>query len=191
MPTHNPRARRFVTLHLVDDKNGTRRTIGLCSCYGDNALLVGTKEFEIITEETLKMFESKPRTLGRFDFYGFQIYTFANATFARSQRHYFAGLIFALLDAGFDDLQYARELYSCLMQLRSNYMGFANKPTQITLRTFSADNSRLLNKSNLCLLTNPGEEPRFGRTDLRSAHILVYTDASYASNDDLSSQIRV
>lgn len=56
-------------------------------------------------------------------------------------------------------------------------------------RTFLPNKTRLLNKRIRHELTNPTAGLRFGTTNMESIHILVYSDASYASNDDLSSQI--
>lgn len=64
---------------LYVKKNELGEAIGIMEAYVDDYLNSGTPENEMISEKTLKLFESKPRIYDNFDFFGAQINIAKNA----------------------------------------------------------------------------------------------------------------
>lgn len=172
-----------------ENKDGSRQTIGVTGSYVDDALNAGTKGFQNLTEITLHKFESKPRTYDNFDFHGAKIETIGNADFSFDQRYYTSGLSTLPLDSSFDESRRVRA-FSWLVHSHLEVACLTNKAAQVTPHAFSTDKVKELNAGIAQVKSRVKRGLRYASIDLESAHLRVYVDVSYASNDDLSSQIR-
>lgn len=157
--------------------------------YVDDMINAGDQSFQLHAMSTLKVFESKPRVYDQFDFFGAQIRTLHDGMMSMSQRYYARTLRVVDKKATFEEFRRARALFSWLTNSRPDISCVANRAAQVTERTFCTDKIRELNRGIKKVLDTVDVGLKYGRLDFDSLHLRVYADASFATNDDLSSQI--
>lgn len=176
-------------------KSDGKKVIGLTVPYVDDSLNGGTEEFIDLTNATLAKFESKVRVYDSFDFYGTQINSDEDGALQVSQRYYINPDINNLdyIDNGADFEEYRRHraLFSWLANTRHDNVCVENKAAQVTLQTFSTARKKELNVAIKKVNLTADLGLQYGKMHTQSAHLRIYTDASFASNDDLSSQVGV
>lgn len=176
-------------LYAKRDTNG--KLLGLLGAYVDDCLMGGNRQFQQITELTLRRFEGKPRKLDGADFVGVEFATHAEPTphFSLGQVAYIDNLNVLPTTASFSEFASARASAAWLAHTRPDLCCGLNQAAQVSEANFLPTDVKALNavvgkaKSRRDLvLTYP-------RLDLASLRLHVYADASFATNKDQSSQI--
>lgn len=162
---------------------------GITGSYVDDCLNAGNADFEQTTEKTLQRFESKPRVYDDFDFFGTQIRTIAPGKFSMTQRNYSNNLSFVDLGCTFEEFRRHRALFSWMTHTRPDISCYANRACQVSQKTFCKGKIRELNKGIKIVKNTADQGLTFEPLDKQSIEMRVYADASFATNDDLSSQI--
>lgn len=162
---------------------------GMTGTYVDDSLNAGTDKFQEHTKATSVRFESKERVFDDFDFYGLQIRTRDPDHFAISQPYYTRNLRLTPLDADFNTFKRDRALLAWLTHSRPDLACFANRAAQVSEKTFGAHKVRELNRGVRLAQKRHPNFLSYRKLELESVHIRVYSDAAFATNDDLSSQL--
>ena len=161
---------------------------GLLGMYVDDVFLGGNVEMQRLTELTLKRFDSKKRVWDNIEFFGTSIQTEDGGLFSITQEQYIKRLKPIPMDASFQSFRSFRSVLAWIGYTRPDVLCAINKAAQVTEKTFGNDKiksfnstiERLQGTSNWCLKFSPLQKD--------TLHLRVYTDASFAGNDDLSSQ---
>lgn len=162
---------------------------GLTGTYVDDCLNAGDEAFQAHTELTLKHFESKPRTWDDFDFYGTQVNTTVDNVLTLSQPYYTRHLKATALDADFSTFRRDRALLTWLTHTRPDLSCIASRAAQVSEKTFSTAKIKELNKGVRLAKSKSNTMLKYRKLHEDSIHIRVYSDAAFAINDDLSSQL--
>lgn len=89
----------------------------------------------------------------------------------------------------FDDFRCHRALFSWLRHTRSELACYANRAAKVFDQTFGTDKILELNQGSKTARDSALNALRYKQLDISSLESLVYADASFASNDDLSFQL--
>jgi hypothetical protein len=108
-----------------------------------------------------------------------------------NQAQYLHSLKVLPTDASYEDFRSARMKLAWLVHSRPDVSYCAATAAQVTPDLFQASTNaiRRLNSSIKRLHESPNEALRFPILDISSLRICVYCDASFANNDDMSSQM--
>lgn len=79
---------------------------GISGQYVDDSLNARNKSFEINTEQTLSLFESKPHVYDNFEFFGTRIRTTELGEFFVGQQYYVNSLTYASENSSFEDFPF-------------------------------------------------------------------------------------
>ncbi len=161
---------------------------GLLATYVDDTLCTGTRDFERDTSKTEQKFETKKREYGRMRFAGTYIES-QNDRAHIHQKSYIERLITLELDADYFSLRSVRAQLTWMIHTRPEICVGVNKLSQITEETFSLDSIKEYNKVVKYLKKTASQGILLQKLDPNSLHLRVYSDASFASNLDLSSQL--
>lgn len=164
----------------------------LCGITGiqvDDSLNAGDQRFEKITEATLTRFDSKPRLYDTFDFFGSQVATLDDKSISLGQPYFARNLTQSSTDIAFEEFRRCRALFSWLGNTRPDIAFAANKAAQVSEKTFCRDKVRALNRAINSVQKSKTQILRYAPLDHHSLELRVYADASFACNDDLSSQL--
>lgn len=162
---------------------------GITGNYVDDNINAGTPEFEKETEATLKKFESKPRVYDSFSFFGTQVKTLRPGVFSLSQPHYIRTISVLPKQASITEFRRARSSLAWTLHCRPEYACIVNKSAQVTEKTMTPKHIRELNHAIRDAHNHPDRGLVYDKLDKDSLHLRVYVDASFASNDDMSSQL--
>jgi Reverse transcriptase (RNA-dependent DNA polymerase) len=163
------------------------KTEGLVGTLVDDTLGAGNMQFLQHEETCSKEFETKQRKEKSFNFGGCDIAQDAESVVIH-QRQYTKELEEIPRTSPFSTFQSARGKLQWLMQTRFDLAANVAKISQITEATYDLDGILLLNKTirearqNPCVL-------KMSKVCLETAQLIVYCDASFASNRDLTSQL--
>lgn len=162
---------------------------GISGMYVDDLLNAGNAEFQLHTEATLDLFDTKARVNDSFDFFGAQIKSNPDGSTEMTQQYYARSLKVISTEVSYEDFRRERALFSWITNTRPDVACIANKSAQVTEKTHGADKVKELNQGIRVILKSTDVGLRFSRLNLDELHIRAYADASYATNDDLSSQL--
>lgn len=165
------------------------RLIGITGNYVDDNVNAGDQEFQHETLTTLEKFDSKPRVFDNFSFFGTQIKTVGHCDFMLTQEHYAKAMAEIAKDADMSAFRRARAMLAWLLHSRPEYACVVNRSAQVTERSLTPKHIRDLNLAIRDARKNPQRGLRYQPLQLDSLHLRVYVDASFASNDDLTSQL--
>lgn len=170
-------------------KTGPNGIEGITGLYVDDCLNAGHESFQNLTTAITKQFDCKPRVYDKFDFFGSQINTLSDGSFSMSQEYYAKNLNIIPSDVTFEEFRKYRALFSWMIHTRPDMACYANRASQVTEKTFGRDKIRELNQGIKIIKRQPTTHLKFTLLDKDTAHMRVYADAAFATNDDLSSQI--
>lgn len=162
---------------------------GVTGMYVDDLLNAGNVNFQKHAESTLNVFDSKPRVNDHFDFFGAQVDTLDDGTIHMTQRYYARSLKPANIGGTYEEFRRERALFSWMTNTRPDVACVANKAAQVTEKTHGSDKVRELNKGIRIILRSTDIGLKYGKLKKSELHIRAYADASYATNDDLTSQL--
>lgn len=176
---------------LYVKRNKINEIIGITGMSAGDALNSVTPELKKFSEKTLTRFEAKPRMYDKFDFFGAQMDTAKDAVLCLTQRYYINNLKPLSNSATVADYRCARALYSRILHSRPDVAIFANLAAQVIEKTFRPSKTNLLNDGVKYAKREPSLGLQYAPPDKSSVHLKVYTDPSFATNDDLSSQLGI
>ncbi|MEM1283154.1 MAG: reverse transcriptase domain-containing protein [Chlamydiota bacterium] len=161
---------------------------GLMGTFVDDSLLAGSEEFLGTTDLTLDRFESKKRELNNFRFAGIYLKTLEDG-FYLNQRSYIDRLSPISLSSSFEQFRSTRAQLTWVVHTRPEICAVVNMMAQVTEKLFAVKYIKLLNKTINKLKESPDDGIKMQRLDRDSLYIKVYSDASFANNPNLSSQL--
>lgn len=162
---------------------------GLMGMYVDDGCLAGNETMQRLTELTLKRFDSKPREWDTFEFFGTSVRTLKQGTFSISQKLYASKLRPLPNDVSFKQFRSHRAMFAWMGHTRPDVCYATNQAAQMTEKTFGPDKISKINKAILYTKSTPEICLLYNDLDKSSLHLRVCTDASFAGNEDLSSQL--
>lgn len=169
---------------------------GLLGAYIDDCLLGGAADFQHLTERTLKRFDSRPREWDNIEFLGVVIKTeWANTNewkrrvFTLAQPECISKLTKVPTDVTYEKFRSVRAAFGWLGHSRPDVCCAINRAAQATEESFSKKHIEELNRAIHRVRSTPDLSLRYGPLDRGSLHLRAYVDASFASNDDHSSQL--
>ncbi len=161
---------------------------GLTGVYVDDSIHAGCSDFLRETDKTLSKFEYKERNMDNFTFAGVQVKTVKNGILLHENQY--AETITPLpADCSFRDFRSKRQQLSWLTQTRLGIATAVNQAAQVTEQNFNANHTTLLNKVVKCVRDRPDLALLQQKLDKDSLFLRVYTDSSFANNEDLSTQL--
>lgn len=174
---------------FIKEENG--RTVGLLGGYVDDLLNGGDESFQTLTQQTLETFESKPRVWDNLEFVGAFLKTLDGSPrcFVLSQESYVAAASKLPTDISFDAFVSARAGFGWLAHSRPDLCCAINRAAQVTAETFCERHVRELNKAIKYAHSTKDLGLTYGPLSRETLHLRAYSDASFANNDDLSSQL--
>lgn len=172
---------------FMKQKNG--KLIGLCGVQVDHSLNAGNEEFEKLTQLTLKKFDSKPWIYDLFEFFEMQIKAKQNGDYYTGQPYYAKNLSYVPKDATFDEFRRHRALFSWIVNTRPDAALCAKLSAQVSSQTFSRDKINFLKRAIKRVQKCKELGLTFSKLEKSTIQLRVYSDASFACNDDLSSQL--
>lgn len=172
-------------------KDGEDDVDGLLGSYVDDMLLGGNEEFQRLTEKTLTHFDSKPREWDNTEFLGVQVRTLTTPWrhFTLSQPEYIKLVRIMPTDITYDEFVSVRASFAWLAHSRPDLCAAINRAAQVSSKTFSRRHVQELNKAIKYARSTADLVLSYRPLDRTTLHLRVYADASFASNDDNSSQL--
>lgn len=172
-------------------KDGGGDVDGLLGSYVDDMLLGGNEEFQRLTETTLARFESKPREWDNTEFLGVQVRTLTTPRrhFTLSQPEYIKLVRIMPTDITYDDFVSVRASFAWLSHSRPDLCTAINRAAQVSSKTFAKGHVQELNKAIKYAKSTADLVLSYKPLDRTTLHLRVHADASFASNDDNSSQL--
>lgn len=155
----------------------------------DDCLNAGKQSFERLTQKALKRIESKPRVYDSFDYFGTHIQTIAPQNFSVGQPYYAKHMTFLPKDTSFDEFRKHRVIYSWPTNTKADVAFCANRAAQVSNQTFSKEKVNELNRGIKRMQQNVSKALLYPKLILSSLQFRVYADATFATNDDLLSQL--
>jgi Reverse transcriptase (RNA-dependent DNA polymerase) len=165
---------------------------GVTGLYVDDTISAGTNEYEAWTKKK-SAFETQPREFDQGNILGQQFsrdvqtgrITLTQEAYARKLKHLQIGESFAAYRSH-------RMEVAWLVHTRPDIAYEVARGAQVTESQFGKDPSLFINDLNN-VITHIQSDVKSGiifpRIDFNTAHVCVYTDASFANNMDLTSQI--
>ncbi|CDF36767.1 unnamed protein product [Chondrus crispus] len=124
-----------------------------------------------------------------FEFFGTSIQTHADGSFSVTQEAYTKKLKHIPMDASFERFRSYRSVLAWIGYTRPDALCAINKAAQVTEKTFGIEKLKSFNCTVKHLKGTHSRCLNFYPLQKDSLHMRVYTDASFAGNDDLSSQL--
>jgi hypothetical protein len=149
------------------------RLNGISDTCVDESLHAGSVNYLELTEKSQKRFLSRERKFDNFTFNAADIQSNDDGTFSLCQTLYIETLSPLAPTASFTDFRSHRAKVAWICHTRPEVCYFANTSAQVTERTFSPVNVKSFNAG----------------LDINTLRIVAYSDASFANNADLSSQL--
>lgn len=163
--------------------------IGPTGIYVDNCLNNGTEQFRDATNPTFKRFNSNLCKNKDFKFYGAGFSTTGDVHFIVSANHSISRLKPTPFDVSFQNFQHYRALLPWITHTPPDIACIANRTSQVTEVRFGAQDIRELNKGIKMARSEAEVGLRYMNIDRGSIHPRVYSDASFANNEDCLSQL--
>ena len=185
-------------LHLIPTKtdpslyfaHANGEIIGLSGSYVDDLLRAGTPEFRTSSSRTHVRFETTGDEDPPFTFAGFNIAKRSDVPYAIDQLFYMKKLEELELSSSFDQYRSMRMRLAWLANTRPDLQFEISQIAQVTAQRFKDDACAHLLRLNAAIryALQPGT-PQISKLDSSSLHIIGYSDAAFANNHDLSSQL--
>ena len=197
----------FVTLqrHVRDDllmtplssdpalymRKGVDGLVGLMGTFVDDCLLGGTDGFQAATNKTLRVFDAKPRQMDEMEFVGVQVKTSQRLprTLSLDQTAYVASLTLLSTDATYERFTSVRATLAWVGHTRPDLGCAINKAAQVSKVTYEPRHVHALNKAIKAAQASPALALHYPPLDRTTLQLRAYADASFATNDDHSSQL--
>lgn len=164
---------------------------GLSGGYVDDLLRAGTPEFKRHAAQTNDRFEMGPDETLPCTFSGFHLSRDESGTLQQNQHFYLRKLEQLPLDAKFQDFRSMRMKLAWLANTRPDCQFEISQLAQVTEERFSIERSsiiRRLNKATKFAVDNQ-VSLRVPQLDVDSLRVVGFSDASFANNYDLSTQL--
>ena len=177
------------SLSFKHDDRG--RLIGINASYVDDLLRAGTPDFRKICKITNERFETSPDEELPLTFAGIQLSKSPEKTICIDQSFYLRKLEELEKDATFPSFRSMRMKLAWLANSRPDICFAISQIAQVTEKVFNEDKHKaikLLNSTIRYTVSHP-TTLKFRRLDLRSLRLIGYSDAAFANNADLSSQL--
>jgi hypothetical protein len=195
-------AQTFVRHHLMDlrmtqatgdfslfFKRARGALIGISGCYVDDVIRAGTPEFlASATRNTEAVFDTKAPAKGNFEFLGLRT-SEANGVRTLSQAEYVSRLKLLPAMADYSAHRSLRSQLAWVTHTRPDIACAVSQAAQVTRETFDSRSISDLNGIIKYLRQTSEVSLKFAPLELSSLRMCVYTDASQANNEDLSSQV--
>jgi Reverse transcriptase (RNA-dependent DNA polymerase) len=165
------------------------RLNGISGTCVDDSLHAGSANYLELTEKSQQRFLSRERKFDTFSFNGADIQSNDDGTFSLCQRFYIETLSPLAPTVSFTDFRSHRAKVSWICHTRPAVCYFANNSAQVTERTFSPVNVKSFNAVLENLRKTADHKLDFQHLDINTLRIVAYSDASFANNADLSSQL--
>ena len=163
--------------------------VGLSGTCVDDSIHAGKDEYLTLTEKSQQRFLSRERKFDTFDFIGAHIATNPDGSFSQSQQLHISRLSELPLTASFDEFRSARAKIPWITHTRPEHAYYAQSSAQITEQLFNSTHIKEYNSTVRALKENKEKDLQYQRLDEKTLRITAYSDASFANNTDLSSQL--
>ena len=176
------------SLYLAHDND---TLIGLNGSYVDDLLRAGTPTFRKTCSETLKRFETSGDEHPPFTFAGFNIAKRTDVPYAIDQLFYLKKLEELDQSSSFNDFRSMRMRLAWLANTRPDLQFEISQLAQITGQRFSDNAPAHVQRLNAAIryAINNIACIKFPQLDQSSVKLIGYSDAAFANNFDLSSQL--
>lgn len=164
---------------------------GMTATYVDDTLQAGDESFQRLADQTEKRFQCKERAWDNFTFLGQQIETNGDGTFRVHQREYIEKLKL-ITPTSWTQFTSTRAKLMWLTHTRPDICCSVAKATQVTKEKFETSDGQYgkdLNKVVKALRSTAGKCLHYPKLDKTTLRIQCYSDASWANNEDGSSQM--
>jgi hypothetical protein len=163
---------------------------GVTSAYVDDLLMAGTKEFEKETELTSQKFVSRKREYGEVRFAGTEIDKTGDG-FIVHQCEYCSKIPLLQLPSNFQEFSSIRARLSWATHTRPDICCAVNQAAQMKQSRFDEDPTIYVMDINKITkyLYSLDLPLKFSKLDPNSLQLTVYSDASFANNYNMSSQL--
>ena len=164
---------------------------GLCATCVDDTLQAGDKEYQEMTKMTLEKFKCRERGFDNVQFSGVEIDSYPDE-FRVHQTRYAKKMKKLSKDVTFKEYQKLRAQLAWLTHTRPDISCAVALAAQVTEKMFKEDAQKKIKSLNNILShlnTNHDLPLRFPKLDTDSLRLQVYSDASFATNADGSSQL--
>jgi hypothetical protein len=161
---------------------------GIIGTLVDDTLGAGSPQFLEFEETNSKMFECKSRSQNSFYFAGCFFHQ-ENYQFYINQRKYVDNLEPVSKNIDFPTFQSIHGKLRWILQTRLDFACHIGKLAQVTSKTLDTENISLMRKT----VQEAKQQPcrlNMSKIDPSTAKLVVYCDASFATNWDLPSQLR-
>ena len=161
---------------------------GMSGMYVDDGIHAGNDEFLKLCDRSQKRFKSKPREMGTFTFAGVRVET-TDEGIKLGQEAYAQSIKPLPEDCTFRDFRSCRQRLQWLVHTRPDIACAVNNSTQVTEAGFEVRHVNALNRTIKHVHNTLPRGLRQTKLDADSLYLRVYTDSSFADNDDLSAQL--
>ena len=175
-------------LFIEEDHQGVQGLLNICT---DDFLHAGNAAFQALTQRTLETFEAKPRMWDSVDSAGVAIKTKSEPEriLSLGQERYVEAAAMLPLDTSFETFVSARATLAWVAHSRPDLCCAINRVAQVTSTSFCKRHIQEFNKAFKYAKATKELGLSYSHLYKDSLHLRVYADASFASNDDLSSQL--
>lgn len=156
--------------------------------YVDDGIHAGSAGFLQDCDKTQKKFTSRVRELDNFTFTGIQDAKTPEGIRPRQER-YALSINPLPVESTFREFRSRRQKLQWLVHTRPDITCAVNKATHVTEEAFATRHVENLNKAIKHVYDYPSGGLLQRRLHLVSVHLRVYSDASFAYNEDLSTQL--
>lgn len=160
----------------------------MVAIYVDDCLYAGTKAFSTKANVMSETFDSKLRQLPPFNFAGITIERPTAQVFELHQQLYVHKLQMLTIDAPFTEFRTIRHKLVWSANCRPYVLAGLNILSQVTENLFEAKHFTQINSLISHLQKHHDVRMRFVSLYPASLKLIVYSDGSFACNQDLSSQ---
>ena len=161
---------------------------GILASYVDDTLSCVDNAFAELTKKTREAFDVKKREYGNIRFHGAYIDRHADGSHIH-QRAYINRLEQLPRDADFTLFGQVRAKPFCLVHTRPEICIVSNKLAQLTEETFDRSHVKEFNSAVRHLLSTCDLSLNMRKLNVDSLHILAYSNVSFATNRDYTSQL--
>jgi Reverse transcriptase (RNA-dependent DNA polymerase) len=164
---------------------------GISGVYVDDVVQAGTTAFDILTDRLSSTYDAKSKEYGDGRIAGIE-FKCDDDGISVSQSQYLSSLKPLPTDASYEDFRSSRMKLMWMIHTRPDVAYCAATASQVTLDQWTTSSGaaiRRLNATIKRLRSSPEEAMRFPKLDRRTLRICVFSDASFANNEDMSSQM--
>ena len=157
----------------------------------DDLLRAGDEEFKELCKRMHENFGTSGDKEPPLTFAGSKITKHHNGTFSIDQTFYLRQLEELDAAAKFTEFRSMRMKVAWLANTRPDLQFEISQMTQVAMDRFSEDAATLIKRFNVVIryARNIATSLKFPRLDMKSLRVVGYSDAAFANNQDLSSQL--